>query len=817
MNSSRHQRSGRRPASNHLIEFTITSLGGLLWLLVFYILPLPAPPRPGLDPSWQALLVEQFLHNWQFGRDIVFTYGPWGFLAEPRGDSAIYPWLVLGRLVMALGMSAGTAWVAVNCIRRRVYRWIWLIIVLSLASPVSFLPLLLLCILVESKTSPGREVCLAVLVPACALTAHVKFTAFPLVALLALAQLYDDALIRKRLPVVFLALAGCYFGFYATAGQQFSFLWAYISNAWSMALSYSSGLYKSGSPSEVALGFLLCAVMAASYARALYVARGRAALVDGLWIAVFFFLCFKEAFTRQDPAHLWMGMMNAAIPASIFLIPVLARYGHVTETSLQVVFPARTKTFAISMRGLLTVFVATQAAYFALQTARGAVRGRVQGEWEAVTGLHVALAGREARAEYYQKQLATLRAADPLEPLSGTVDIMPTDVSALFANSLRYQPRPIPQSYTTLNDRLARRNAGFLSGQKRPDFILFDTSETDEQIPSMNDNLAWRTLLTHYEPAGYSGSYLKLRSSREPRDVQPSLISSTTISWNEELPIPSGGAIWAEIEVLERPLNALAGLLLRPYPVEMRITVAGGSSTYRFIPQIGRSGFLLSPIVDGPIPFVALYMGAEGGALLRPALAISFATGAPESQSDHGSNWANRLKALAGNATYAPYIVVRLYRLQVPERDPSAVLSSELIRLAQNAATASTLKRKAQPPSWRIAQSHLQLQVNAPSTALMPNLGAGHSLEFGFGLRNACYDLPEPRSVVRFRIAYRAADARPEQILFDRSLSVRGVEEAAAREAIRLPMSAGGTLVFETIPVEGNCFSGAHWSQVTTH
>ncbi|HEX5431447.1 MAG TPA: hypothetical protein VFW83_05745, partial [Bryobacteraceae bacterium] len=93
-------------------EFYFTSALVLLWLLGFYVLPGPAPLAPGLDPSWQAALTEAFLHHLQFGKDIVFTHGPWGFLNRPRGNPSIYPWLVSGRLVLALGMSAGYTWIA---------------------------------------------------------------------------------------------------------------------------------------------------------------------------------------------------------------------------------------------------------------------------------------------------------------------------------------------------------------------------------------------------------------------------------------------------------------------------------------------------------------------------------------------------------------------------------------------------------------------------------------------------------------------------------------------------------------------------------
>ena len=132
---------------------------------------------PGLDPSWQALLTEQFLHHSQVGKDTVFTYGPWGMLGEPRGNLAIYPWLVFGRLVLAAGLSLGLAWLtAVYRLRSTILEVACLLVILALANPILLVPFTLFCVLFESPDRPDwrRTLAIAFLIPACALAAHVK-------------------------------------------------------------------------------------------------------------------------------------------------------------------------------------------------------------------------------------------------------------------------------------------------------------------------------------------------------------------------------------------------------------------------------------------------------------------------------------------------------------------------------------------------------------------------------------------------------------------------------------------------------------------
>src|SRR5271168_2751020 len=41
-----------------------------------------ATPDSSLDGSWQEMLIHAHASGLQFGRDIIYTWGPWGFLAN---------------------------------------------------------------------------------------------------------------------------------------------------------------------------------------------------------------------------------------------------------------------------------------------------------------------------------------------------------------------------------------------------------------------------------------------------------------------------------------------------------------------------------------------------------------------------------------------------------------------------------------------------------------------------------------------------------------------------------------------------------------
>ena len=57
----------------------MATLTVVLALLLFQF---PLPAKPGLDHSWNMVLVYAHRQGLQFGRDIAFTYGPYGFLVS---------------------------------------------------------------------------------------------------------------------------------------------------------------------------------------------------------------------------------------------------------------------------------------------------------------------------------------------------------------------------------------------------------------------------------------------------------------------------------------------------------------------------------------------------------------------------------------------------------------------------------------------------------------------------------------------------------------------------------------------------------------
>ncbi len=194
-----------------------------LYLLVTYVLPPPLPIRPEgyvLDNSWHVVLTDGFLRGAQFGRDIVYTYGPWGFVENPQGDPRIYPWLFGARSLLALACVFGASLVATRGIRPPVGRVLFVAWIALLSDPVSVLPMILLAATLSSdRRSAATRLIVHLLAVACALTMWIKFTGFVIVGALAAALAVQD-FIKRRLPVISFEIIAAAIAFWLLAGQS---------------------------------------------------------------------------------------------------------------------------------------------------------------------------------------------------------------------------------------------------------------------------------------------------------------------------------------------------------------------------------------------------------------------------------------------------------------------------------------------------------------------------------------------------------------------------------------------------------------------
>jgi hypothetical protein len=265
--------------------------------------------------------------------------------------------------------------------------------------------------------------------------------------------------------------------------------------------------------------------------------------------------------------------------------------------------------------------------------------------------------GGESLPEMQEKYLAGIRNQFPLPQIEGSVDVYPWNQEAIFAHGLRYQPRPIIQSYSAYSPGEEEMNADHLRNTLAPDHILFAIAPIDNHYPALEDGRSWPDLLTRYDIKSADGPFLLLTRSAIPRKYQMVPIEDTAIPFGKPLALPAvgDGPIWAEIDI-DQTLSGIAiSMLYKPPPLSLTIYLRDGrEGDFRLVPGMARSGFLLSPFIGDPRSF-ALLAARDGLRALAnmdvDSIIISVAN-------DSG-----------GTACYQSPIRLRLYRLDYPRQD----------------------------------------------------------------------------------------------------------------------------------------------------
>jgi hypothetical protein len=216
----------------------------------------------------------------------------------------------------------------------------------------------------------------------------------------------------------------------------------------------------------------------------------------------------------------------------------------------------------------------------------------------------------------YQTNLADVRDRFPAPPLEGTVDIYPWNLAMLFAHGLRYQGRPVLQSYSAYTPELAELNAAWLRSSHAASNILFGIEPIDDsypsRYPSLDDGLSWPELLTRYDIKGFNdavGTYLLLSRSSAPGTYHLTLLQSVSVHWKEtvDLPAATNAPIWAEVELKKTMVGTLASIFFKPPTLVLTVSLRSGERRdFRLVPAMARGGFLLSPLIETSQSFASL-------------------------------------------------------------------------------------------------------------------------------------------------------------------------------------------------------------------
>ena len=631
-------RSGATPAPTRL-PYRVILCVAICAVAVIMLPPwIPAMPRAGLDPSWAAVLSHAFNAHWQFGKDLVFTFGPFGFLYSNLFDPGTNAWMLGAWVFIALALGAGTA-----ILLRHAKLWESLVIAALLFvglrssavepmlfnDPVFFVLPLLLSLMLE-QTGRVATVAATLLCVLVALVGLVKFTFWMLGVATIVAIESGRAFRGKRMPRYLFIYAAATMLFFSLAGQSLAGLPRYIMSSFAVAAGYSESMQRfSWFWPEV----VICLVLGTAFvAVAAHLTWKQARQTGRIWtdwpplavLVLFIFMVLKAGFVRHDFHALiaWGALTAGFALCAAHFVPRLQGQ------------PGRTSLILIcGMCGVGAVARYAQvveqpfSAFFTSPSSRS-VSARVGAITSLLAGTQVDRWVRERDAA-----LQGIRTRDPLPPLSGSVDVYPWNAAAVLANGLDYRPRPVFQSFAVFNSTLLEINRQHLDSDRAASTILFELATIDGRLVAEDEGALWPLLASRYDTEAAGGRYVVLHRRASPRRVEWRINSSIHTGWAQDVAVPqTGRPVWVQIDLQKTAWGKLNDVFYKMPVIDMTLTLANGDQPRRrLVPPIAHDRFLLSPLIITSQQWAETLgtLRARGDAVAQPVIRIRIESPVP--------------------------------------------------------------------------------------------------------------------------------------------------------------------------------------------
>lgn len=551
------------------------------------------PPTVGLDVSWNAGLTMAIRGGLESGSDIVFSYGPLGFL---QGQSIWYGDLALLGFAYSATLYVALCTALVWTLRRALP----LLPAVLVAFLVSVLPLLeqalvvpaLICMGALGRERSERAVTLLAIGGASfgALEALVKLSTGPLVAVFFLIALIG---LRARWWQVagFLALFGIeVLALWLIAGQSLAGIPDFLRNTLEVVSGYSEAMPRLVDVPAWQVDVATLAAAIGAIGLVVAAARGgvypneRARWAGAALIGVAAFATYKQGVVRADAGHL--SLFFSTVCVLWIAIPWTRARWHWLLAGVVAIGIAGIPVRPPGPTGLNVVsnleFARDQARTLLSASRRAELRD----------------AGRESMKGVYRLEPGALAA---LRGHSVAVD--PWEIAAVWAYGLDWSPLPVIQNYSAYTARLDRLNAAAVESPQGPERILrenpalvypeFPTRSIDNRFPGWDPPAQARAILCHFAPLHTTDRWQVL--GRVPnRCTRPQPIGSVEAASGETVRVPAPGrgeVVFARIEGVEvGGLERLLSVFLR---ARTRHAIVNGTRSYRLVPGTAADGLLL--------------------------------------------------------------------------------------------------------------------------------------------------------------------------------------------------------------------------------
>jgi len=574
-------------------------------LIGIWTLPWPMiPPGSGLDPSWVIGINMALLENLQFGKDIVFTFGPLGFLWTPVLIDYNLWSLSLFFCIFFHILFIGSIFLLLRKLPARWYHYIMLIPILIFAvpSPDFKLPITALIfiytIILSTKSNWKDLVWLILLGFLLSIASLIKFNMFLISTSIILASFLTFTLARKGSKYGICLLLS-YFIFlislWLIGGQDTSNLIGYLLNGIEISSGYTAAMAIQGPSWHVYVGLISILSLVLLF---IYSVREnkRNTLFFLLLNLGILFSAFKYGFVRHD-LHILCFFRVYLLFFGLFLIITPQEISKTKKISYSII---SLNTFMILILMFSIYLVAPWILNDNIMT-KSSSYGLAASFLTNPTLFHETV---ESHKERIRKDYPL--GQQIVEYIDGkAVDIFPWDIALCWAYNFNWYPRPVFQSYSAYTQHLDKINSKHFTANSSPQAILYAYKSIDGRYPLFDEPATFRSILCNYTYLNKSGEFIVLKHSINAGKCDSEVTLGTIkakIGQIIQIPKYNNGFVFGYIELNYSLLGKIMRILYKPSTAYVQFRFKFKDTTYyskkfRFIPDVAKNGVLLSQYV----------------------------------------------------------------------------------------------------------------------------------------------------------------------------------------------------------------------------
>lgn len=561
-----------------------------------------APTKDTLDLSWAWMLGYGIQHGMPWGKSLIFTYGPLGFMANPffYGDHLLWGLSAVTRVLTWLGFGMLYAVISLLFPRNEqaptinmlavVIAWIIGASFVDVSTQSAFIALLLLAYALQKGQSKSTIIVLILAGALLAFGALIKVTALIVASFVLLLYPILWAYVCNTRKLVLESFIGLFsflivlFVFLLGSSLHIANLVSYVRATLSIATGYTPAMSGHGERLQT-IGALLILLLFVVTGLRFLARRNRLVVAQLLVFGVILFWAWKEGFTRHDPGFRGghaMAFYGIALLVSGVMMPIVSNAAHKADYTIIAGAYMVALMFALPGAGVLNVNeVWNYKTFYSLITSPVA-RESLQASQD-----------RALKAQFHLAP-ATLQSVQGV-----SVNIVPWDLMMAQGYRMDLLPSPVFQAYLAYTPYLDRVNANQIWRKWGAQRIMYSFMSIDGRYPVFDEPTTFRAMLTCYHTA-YAGrrySVLKRNPCAKPKLLRiGAMVKQRFGAW---ISVPSN-ADYMGVDIHTGVIGRLADIFYKPNEVYIIFRLADGSikGPFRFVYRVGGDGLFVKYFVN---------------------------------------------------------------------------------------------------------------------------------------------------------------------------------------------------------------------------